>query len=89
MYLTMFCDVGNASNTVPEWKGFNYGSGEQDLICPRADGNPLLTLFDTHGESEVKNRDNIIRRQVMQGKPHDPVVYTLPKHSELEAQVIS
>lgn len=78
---------GNASNSIPEWKGFNYGAGEQDLVCPRADGNPLLTLFDTHGESEVTSRDQIIRRQVMQGKPHDPVVYTLPKHSELEAQV--
>lgn len=57
------------------------------MRCPRPDGNPLLTLFDMHGESEVFNRDHIIRRQVMQGKPHDPVVYTLPKHSELEQQV--
>lgn len=78
---------GNSTNNVPDWKGFNYGAGEQDLRCPRPDGNPLLTLFDMHGESEVFNRDHIIRRQVMQGKPHDPVVYTLPKHSELEQQV--
>ncbi len=77
----------NTNSNIPEWKGFNYGSGEHDLQCPRADGNPLMMLFDTNGESEVATRDHLIRRQVMQGKPHDPVVYTLPKHSELEAQV--
>lgn len=79
---------GNVANGgVPQFVGFNYGSGEQDLVCPRADGNPLMTLFDMNGENEVKHRDILIKRQVTQNRPHDPVVYTLPKHSELEQQV--
>jgi hypothetical protein len=78
---------GNTNNDVPTWKGFNYGVHDAEVTCPRADGNPLLALFDAHGETEVVNRDYIIRKQVVQGKPHDPIVYTLPKHSELEPQV--
>lgn len=31
----------------------------------------------------MSSRDSLIRRQVVQGRPHDPVVYTLPKHSEV------
>ena len=31
----------------------------------------------------MTSRDSLIRRQVVQGRPHDPVVYTLPKHSEV------
>jgi hypothetical protein len=86
-HLVTTFNPANASNEAPTFRGFHFGAHEQDLRCPRADGNPLLTLFDMHGETEVTNRDHIIRRQVMQGKPHDPVVYTLPKHSELEQQV--
>lgn len=77
----------NTSSDAPTFKGFGYGPSEIDPCCPRADGNSLLSLFDTNGESEVAGRDQLIRRQVMQGKPHDPVVYTLPKYSELESQV--
>lgn len=54
---------------------------------PGADSNPLTLLFDTNGESEVSSRDSLIKRNVVQGRPHDPVVYTLPKHSELSQTV--
>lgn len=74
---------GSTSNNVPEWKGFNYGSGDRDTRTPNADGNPISLLFDTNGESEVMGRDFLIRKNVQQGRPHDPVVYTLPKNSEL------
>lgn len=62
-------------------------AGDRDSMIPRPDGNPLLMLFDTSGQSEVADRDSIIRRQVQQGSPHDPIVYTLPKHSEIQAPV--
>jgi hypothetical protein len=74
---------GNAGNTVPEWKGFNYGAHDLNTRVPNADGNPISMIFDTNGASEVNGRDSIIKRNVVQGRPHDPVVYTLPKHSEL------
>lgn len=50
---------------------------------PGTDHNPLSLLFDSNGESEVRGRDSLVKRNVMQGKPHDPIVYTLPKHSEV------
>ena len=74
---------GTNSNSVPEWKGFNFGNNDANLRVPNADGNPLSFIFDTNGENEVNGRDSLIRRNVAQGKPHDPVVYTLPKHSEV------
>ena len=74
---------GGTANTVPEWKGFNYGLHDTSARVPNADGNPISLLFDTNGENEVNGRDSLIRKNVCQGMPHDPVVFTLPKHSEM------
>lgn len=78
---------GNSSNNVPEWKGFNYGHHDLDTRVPNADGNPLSLIFDTNGENEIHGRDCLIKKNVLQGRPHDPVVYTLPKHSEVVQMV--
>lgn len=58
--------AGSAGNSVPEWKGFNYGMHDLSTRVPNADGNPLSFLFDTNGESEVQGRDSIIKRNVGQ-----------------------
>jgi hypothetical protein len=74
---------GSSNNNIPEWKGFNYGPQDRDPRFLTAECNPLSLLFDTNGQSEVTTRDAIISRQVSQMRPHDPVVYTLPKHTEV------
>ena len=32
---------------------------------------------------EVHGRDSLVKRNVTQGRPHDPVVYTMPRHTEV------
>lgn len=74
---------GSSNNNIPEWKGFNFGHQDRDPRTLAPECNPLAMLFDTAGENEVTNRDAIIKRQVIQMRPHDPVVYTLPKHTDV------
>ena len=54
------------NNSIPEWKGFNFGCNDVDVRVPAADGsyggvtsscsNLVNSLFDVNGETEVQGR---------------------------------
>jgi hypothetical protein len=54
------------------------------LLFPSSSSSTLLT---TPKPKQVSGRDALVKKNVCQGRPHDPVVYTLPKNSEMVQSV--
>ena len=78
---------GSGGGNPPVWRGFNVGASDLNAAVPPADGNAMSMMFDSNGEGEMRGRDNMVRRNVLQGRPHDPVVYTMPMHAEVAQHI--